>query len=136
VKRALLAGALALLVAGGLTTFLLVSGGSNHSYTAPSPSELKQARIQLERRIYALAGQAHLIVPPGLEPPRHDVFYVKRGMTGAEVYFLVGKPDRVGGPYGAGCWFYPASKPGTSIVGMTFCFKSGRVSRVQIGVHA
>jgi outer membrane protein assembly factor BamE (lipoprotein component of BamABCDE complex) len=65
----------------------------------------------------------------------HDVFAVKKGMTRAEVLSTAGKPYRRNGPYGRGCWFYRASKKGTSIDGMTFCFVNGRVSLVQTAVH-
>jgi hypothetical protein len=57
-------------------------------------------------------------------------------MTEANVVATAGKPYRRGGPYGRGCWFYRASKKGTSIDGMRLCFMSGRVSLVQTAMHA
>jgi len=59
------------------------------------------------------------------------VFAVKKGMTQAQVRSLAGSPYRVGGE----CWLYHATKDGTSIDGMRFCFKHGKVSRVQTAGH-
>jgi hypothetical protein len=63
------------------------------------------------------------------------VFSVTKGMSRAQVIAIAGKPYRRGGAVGPNCWFYRASKKGTSIDGMRFCFKAGRVSKVQFAVH-
>jgi SmpA / OmlA family len=60
-----------------------------------------------------------------------DVFSVKRGMTKEQVRRLAGSPYRAGPK----CWLYRASKEGTPIDAMRFCFTNGRVSLVQTGVH-
>ena len=62
---------------------------------------------------------------------RTGVFAVAKGMTKAQVTKLAGKPYRAG----PRCWLYHASKAGTSIDGMRFCFTNGRVSLVQTAVH-
>jgi hypothetical protein len=64
------------------------------------------------------------------------VFEVKKGMTQAQVIAAAGHPYLRGGPAGRACWDYRASKKGTSIDGMRFCFTNGRVSLVQTAVHA
>jgi hypothetical protein len=65
----------------------------------------------------------------------HDPFAIKKGMTPDQVRATAGKPYRVGGPYGRGCWFYRAEKNGTSIDGVRLCFKSGGVSLLQTAEH-
>jgi hypothetical protein len=52
-------------------------------------------------------------------------------MSKQEVEKLAGHPYRAG----PNCWLYHASKSGTSIDGMRFCFTSGRVSELQTAVH-
>jgi outer membrane protein assembly factor BamE (lipoprotein component of BamABCDE complex) len=59
------------------------------------------------------------------------VFAVKKGMTKQQVQKLAGSPYR----FGPNCWLYDASKKGTSIDGMRFCFTQGQVSLVQTSVH-
>ena len=59
------------------------------------------------------------------------VFAVKRGMTQQDVRRVAGAPYRKG----RDCWLYHASKRGTSVDGMRFCFTNGRVSLIQIAVH-
>ncbi len=59
------------------------------------------------------------------------VFAVKKGMTKQQVQKLAGSPYRSG----PNCWLYHASKKGTSIDGMRFCFSNGQVSLVQTSVH-
>lgn len=58
-------------------------------------------------------------------------FAVENGMTRAQVRSLAGAP----GPSGNGCWFYHATKKGTSIDGMRFCFSRDKVVRIQTAVH-
>ncbi len=60
------------------------------------------------------------------------VFAVKKGMTKQQVQKLAGSPYRSG----PNCWLYHASKKGTPIDGMRFCFTHGRVSLVQTSVHS
>jgi hypothetical protein len=52
-------------------------------------------------------------------------------MTEQQVQKLAGSPYRTG----PNCWLYHASKKGTSIDGMRFCFTNGQVSLVQTAVH-
>ncbi len=59
------------------------------------------------------------------------VFAVKQGMTQAQVRSVAGSPYHVGG----GCWLYHATKNGTSIDGMRFCFRHGKVARMQTALH-
>jgi hypothetical protein len=59
------------------------------------------------------------------------VFAVRKGMTQAQVRSVAGSPYRVGG----GCWLYHATKKGTSIDGMRFCFMHGKVSQMQTALH-
>jgi hypothetical protein len=59
------------------------------------------------------------------------VFAVKKGMTKQQVEKLAESPYRSG----PNCWLYHASKKGTSIDGMRFCFTNGQVSLVQTAVH-
>jgi hypothetical protein len=59
------------------------------------------------------------------------VFTVKKGMTKQRVHKVAGSPYRAG----PNCWLYHASKKGTSIDGMRFCFTNGRVSLMQIAQH-
>lgn len=59
------------------------------------------------------------------------VFGVKKGMTQAQVRSVAGSPHRVGG----GCWLYHATKEGTAIDGMRFCFMHGKVFRMQTALH-
>jgi len=59
------------------------------------------------------------------------VFAVKNGMTKQQVQKVAGTPYRAG----ANCWLYHASKKGTSIDGMRFCFTNGHVSLIQTAVH-
>jgi hypothetical protein len=61
------------------------------------------------------------------------VFAVKEGMTRAQVRSVAGVPGP--GPSGDGCWFYHATKKGTSIDGMRFCFSRGKVVEIQTAVH-
>jgi len=61
------------------------------------------------------------------------VFAVKKGMTRAQVRSLAGIPGP--GQSGVGCWSYHATKKGTSIDGMRFCFTRGKVTRIQTAVH-
>jgi hypothetical protein len=63
-----------------------------------------------------------------------DVWAVQTGMTDREVVSLAGAPI----PWRSGphCWQYHASKPGTSIDGLAFCFdRRGRVAAIKTGVH-
>jgi hypothetical protein len=50
-----------------------------------------------------------------------------KGMTGQQVRAVAGTPHRPA----ASCWLYSASRTGTSIDGMRFCFTNGRVSLIQ-----
>jgi hypothetical protein len=59
------------------------------------------------------------------------VFAVKKGMTKQQVQQVAGTPNRAA----PNCWLYDASKNGTSIDSMRFCFTSGQVSLIQTGVH-
>lgn len=59
------------------------------------------------------------------------VFAVKDGMTKQQVQKLAGSPYHAG----PNCWLYRASKKGTSIDGMRFCFTNGEVSLIQTSVH-
>ena len=59
------------------------------------------------------------------------VFSVKKGMTQQQVRKVAGAPDT----RTPNCWLYHASKKGTPIDGMRFCFKNGRVSLVQTAIH-
>jgi hypothetical protein len=59
------------------------------------------------------------------------VFAVKEGMTKQQVQKLAGPPYRAG----PNCSLYHASKKGTSVDGMRFCFMRGRVSLIQTSVH-
>lgn len=59
------------------------------------------------------------------------VFAVKKGMTKQQVRGVAGSPYRAG----PNCWLYRATKPGTSIDGMRFCFTNGHISLIQTSVH-
>ena len=59
------------------------------------------------------------------------VFAVKEGMTKQQVQNAAGSPYRSG----AKCWLYHASKKGTAIDAMRFCFVNGQVALIQTGVH-
>ena len=59
------------------------------------------------------------------------VFAVKQGMSKQQVRTVAGPPYRSG----PNCWLYHASKQGTSIDGMRFCFTNGEVSRIKISMH-
>ena len=59
------------------------------------------------------------------------VFAVKQGMTKNQVRSLAGIPYRAGPT----CWLYHASKEGTAIDGMRFCFTNDQVTLVQTAVH-
>ncbi len=59
------------------------------------------------------------------------VFAVEDGMTMQQVRTAAGTPYHAG----PNCWLYHATKQGTSIDGMRFCFTNGRVSLVQTAVH-
>jgi hypothetical protein len=62
-----------------------------------------------------------------------NAWVVKVGMTNREVVASAGAPvPWMSGPH---CWFYRASKPGTSIDGLGFCFASGRVTAIKTAVH-
>ena len=60
------------------------------------------------------------------------VFAVKKGMTRQQVRKLAGPGYRGSG---RDCWLYRASKKGTAIDGMRFCFRDGKVSVIQTAVH-
>jgi hypothetical protein len=60
-----------------------------------------------------------------------DVFAIKNGMTKQQVQKLAGSPYRLG----RNCWLYHASKEGTTIDGMRFCFTNGHVSLIQTSAH-
>jgi hypothetical protein len=60
------------------------------------------------------------------------VFAVKKGMTEQQVQNLAGPTYRGSGP---NCWLYQASKKGTAVDGMRFCFRNGKVFRIQTAVH-
>lgn len=67
--------------------------------------------------------------------PTGGVWAVQTGMTDREVATLAGPPI----PWRSGphCWQYHASKPGTSIDALAFCFdRAGRVAAIKTGVHA
>jgi hypothetical protein len=72
-----------------------------------------------------------LLAACGSSQKATGVFAVKKGMTRAQVRSVAGSPYRVGG----GCWLYHATKNGTSIDGMRFCFMHGKVSRMQTALH-
>ena len=57
------------------------------------------------------------------------VFAVKKGMTKQQVQKAAGSPYRAG----SNCWVYNASKKGTSIDAMRFCFTNGQVARIYKG---
>ena len=59
------------------------------------------------------------------------VFAVKKGMTKQQIQQVAGTPYRAG----SNCWLYHASKKGTPIDAMRFCFTSGQVSLIQTGLH-
>jgi hypothetical protein len=59
------------------------------------------------------------------------VFAVEKGMSKQQVQKLAGSPYRSG----PNCWLYHASKKGTSIDAMRFCFTNGQVTLIQTGVH-
>jgi outer membrane protein assembly factor BamE (lipoprotein component of BamABCDE complex) len=59
------------------------------------------------------------------------VFDVQQGMTERQVTALAGSPATLH----ENCWFYRASKAGTSIDGITFCFAGGRVATIQTATH-
>jgi outer membrane protein assembly factor BamE (lipoprotein component of BamABCDE complex) len=61
----------------------------------------------------------------------NEVFAVKTGMTKQQVLKLAGSPYHSG----PNCWLYHASKQGTTIDGMRFCFADGRVSLIQTSAH-
>jgi hypothetical protein len=61
------------------------------------------------------------------------VFAVEKGMTRAQVRSVAGAPGP--SPSGKGCWFYHATKKGTSIDGMRFCFSRGKVALMQTALH-
>lgn len=63
---------------------------------------------------------------------RAGVFAVKKGMTKEQVQKLAGRTYRSSGP---DCWLYHASRHGTAIDGMRFCFTDGKVSGIQTAVH-
>ena len=66
--------------------------------------------------------------------PAGDVWAVQTGMTDREVVSLAGPPI----PWRSGphCWQYHASKAGTSIDGLAFCFdEAGRVAAIKTAVH-
>lgn len=60
-----------------------------------------------------------------------NVFAVTTGMTMQQVRSVAGTPYRAG----PNCWLYHATKQGTSIDGMRFCFTNEHVSLVQTSVH-
>jgi hypothetical protein len=92
------------------------------------PAEMK-GRI---RPLIASAALVVVIVAAGCGGHKaSSVFSVKKGMTQQQVRKVAGAPyTRT-----PNCWLYHASKKGTSIDAMRFCFKSGRVSLVQTGIH-
>jgi hypothetical protein len=92
---------------------------SDSSFTENGLSQVKRARIR------------DAMNELGTSPPPSEVFAVRKGMTKQEVRLVSGTPYRAG----ASCWLYHASKPGTSIDAMRFCFTNGRVSLIQIGMH-
>ncbi|MGD0167825.1 MAG: hypothetical protein ABSC51_11175, partial [Gaiellaceae bacterium] len=92
------------------------------------PAEMK-GKI---RPLIASAALGMVIVAAGCGGHKvSGVFSVKKGMTQQQVRKLAGAPYA----RGSRCWLYHASKKGTPIDGMRFCFKNGRVSLVQTAVH-
>jgi hypothetical protein len=66
--------------------------------------------------------------------PAGDVWAVQTGMSDREVAALAGPPI----PWRSGphCWNYHASKSGTSIDALAFCFdRTGHVAAIKTGVH-
>jgi outer membrane protein assembly factor BamE (lipoprotein component of BamABCDE complex) len=80
----------------------------------------------------AVIALAALLVGCGSSHKDSGAFEVTTGMTKQEVRHVAGAPYRRSG---RNCWLYHASKKGTSIDGMRFCFANGTVSRIQTAVH-
>jgi len=80
--------------------------------------------------IFAALGMAIAVAGCGSHRAS-GVFSVKKGMTQRQVREVAGAPDT----RTPNCWLYHATKKGTSIDGMRFCFKNGRVSLVQTAIH-
>jgi hypothetical protein len=97
-----------------------------------NPDEMKR-RISL---IIAFAVLGTVILVAGCSGRKASgVFSVKRGMTEQQVRKVAGAPHartRYGKSF---CLRYYATKHGTPIDGMCFCFASGRVSLVQTSMH-
>ena len=114
----------------------------------PDPPQLLRARLRLALHSYGgedlnqlvhhepgryslLIAVVMLLAACGNSHKTTGVFAVKKGMTPAQVRSVAGSPYRVGGR----CWLYHATKSGTSIDGMRFCFMHGKVSRTQTSLH-
>ncbi len=84
------------------------------------------------RPLFAFAALGMVIAAAGCGGHKvSGVFSVKKGMTQQQVRKVAGAPyTRT-----PSCWLYHASKKGTPIDAMRFCFKNGRVSLVQTGIH-
>lgn len=66
--------------------------------------------------------------------PVGDVWMVKMGMTDREVASIVGAPrPALSGPH---CWYYRATKPGTTVEGRRICFIAGRVTSLKAALHS
>jgi hypothetical protein len=66
--------------------------------------------------------------------PAGDVWAVRTGMTDRQVALIAGAPiPWLSGPH---CWNYHATKPGTSVDGLGFCFdQAGRVAGIKTAFH-
>jgi hypothetical protein len=82
--------------------------------------------------VLAVAAVVVIVASRSKEGDPSGVFAVRQGMSKEHVQQVAGTPYRAG----PNCWLYRASRPGTSIVGMRFCFTNGRVSLLQTSRHA
>ena len=78
----------------------------------------------------AALGMAIAVAGCGGHKPS-GVFSVKKGMTQQQVRTVAGAPySRT-----PNCWLYHVNQKGNNVDRMRFCFKNGRVSLVQTGMH-
>ena len=62
-----------------------------------------------------------------------NVWAVRQGMSDRDVASVAGAPiPWLSGPH---CWSYHATKSGTSVDGLRFCFTGGRVSEIDTAFH-
>jgi hypothetical protein len=95
------------------------------------PATVAAQRRDLAMMTVGLLSATLLLAACGASHRTTGVFAVKNGMTKQQVQKAAGTPFRAG----PNCWLYHASKAGTNIVGMRFCFTNGRISLVQTSIH-